>query len=247
MQHIDKPPRTFFPTAINTYRQCPQRFLLQYVRKVRRPLPFSAALVKGGATHRLLARHVVPYLRSGNLPDRLLAEARQEIEGANYPPHERQHMARDAEEIVNLTVAGLQMLEPGAQPLLVERNLFALLGRGPVELGARVDLVVQHEDATVEHIDFKTGKRRPDDRLQMLISRVVVGRRMAAAPRIQTTLLYLQQRQADSRELAGPEFLADWQALKATITEIRTTTSWPPVPGPLCDYCPYKDRDCAAW
>lgn len=247
MRDVVQVPRTFFPTAINTYRQCPQRYLLQYIRKVRRPHPFSAALVKGGATHRLLARHVRPYLHTGRIPARLLEEAHREIATTDYPANERKHMARDAEEVAELTIAGLEMLPLGARPVIVERNLYALLDGGPVQLGARVDLVVQHEDATVEHIDFKTGKRRPDDRLQMLISRIVVGNRMREAPRILTTTLYLQQRQADSNPLAGAEFQADWRELKATIREIRTATDWPPIPGPLCDYCPYKSRDCAAW
>ncbi|MGH6914298.1 MAG: PD-(D/E)XK nuclease family protein [Geminicoccales bacterium] len=138
------------------------------------------------------------------------------------------------------------MLPRDARPLVVEQNLFAPAGRGALRLGARVDLVLKHEDGLIEHVDFKTGKLR-DDPVQALVSRRVVGHRVSPSATVRTTTLYLQHRHADSRELDRDDCRSDWRDIADSIRAIRTITKWPAKPGPLCEYCPFKERDCSAW
>src|ERR687892_22637 len=73
-----------------------------------------------------------------------------------------QYIEKDALDVASWTQTALDMLPRDARPMLVEKNLYAPVGRGPVQLGARIDLVLQHDDGTIEHVDFKTGKLRED-------------------------------------------------------------------------------------
>jgi hypothetical protein len=246
VQDVEERPRTFFPSHINAYRQCPQRFYLQYIRKLKRPRPFSAALVKGGATHRLIAQHLPRFLRSGELPTDLRGQARLAVEAGNYPASELSQLERDALEVADWTVRALEMLPPGARPLFVERKLYSPVGRHGLQLGAQVDLVLQHDDQTVEHIDFKTGKLKHDP-VQMLVSRIVVGKRMSQAPRITTTTLNVQHRHIETAEMDRERCAGDWGEIASTLRAVRSTDEWIVLPGPLCDYCQFKARDCPAW
>ncbi len=66
----EPPPRTFFPTAINTFRQCPERYYHYYIRKRRPPMPFSRPMIMGGATHRMIASILPRYLQYGEVAPR---------------------------------------------------------------------------------------------------------------------------------------------------------------------------------
>jgi RecB family exonuclease len=239
-------PRTFFPSQITTYRQCPERYFLQYIEKRRRPRPFSSELVKGGAAHRLIARAIPAYFQSSFIPADLTSQALAEVAATEYPPEERAYLEQDAIDVASWTQTALDMLPRDARALFVERKLFATLGRGPVQLGAQIDLVLEHDDGVIEHVDFKTGKLR-EDPVQELISRTVVGRRVQREATVRSTTLYVQHRHARSHELDRDECRADWLDIAEAIRAIRSTDTWPARPGPLCDYCPFKARDCSAW
>jgi RecB family exonuclease len=239
-------PRTFFPSQINTYRQCPERYFLQYIEKRKRPRPFSSELIKGGAAHRLIARTIPAYFQSNLIPDDLTSQALAEVAATEYPPEERAYLEQDAIDVASWTQTALDMLPRDARPMLVEKNLYAPLGRGPVQLGARIDLMLQHADGVIEHVDFKTGKLR-EDPVQELISRTVVGRRVQREASVRSTTLFVQHRHTQSRELDRDECRSDWRDIAEAIRAIRSTNAWPAHPGPLCDYCPFKARDCSAW
>ena len=238
------PPRTFFPTAIMTFRNCPERYYHQYIRKRKRPAPFSRPMVVGGAAHRLIARALPPYFQSGEVALDLGSEAMREISSTAYPEDEFSHREEDAANVVDLTRTALDMMPTDAGLLLQERRLFAPLGRSGVQIGAQIDLVLGRSDGSIEHIDFKTGKLR-DNTVQSLLARAVVGRRFPNAPGVQTTTLHLAHRKRDTGCLTREASRDDWRDIARNIRDIRSLDRFPPRPSPLCSYCPYQSRDCS--
>ncbi|MEZ4569903.1 MAG: PD-(D/E)XK nuclease family protein [Thermomicrobiales bacterium] len=239
-------PRTFFPTAINMYRQCPERYYRHYILKKRRPQPFSRPLLTGGATHRLIARVLPTFMRTGQKPKDLLPDALREVSTSEYPPEEVDQRERDAADVVEWTFRALDMLPERSSLRLQERQLSCAAGKSGVEIGAQVDVVLQRSCGTVEHIDFKTGKVR-DNTVQNLIARAVVGRHFGNAPGILTSTLYLRHGQYQSAELTADGSRLEWQGIARDIREIRSLGRFPPNPGPLCEFCPYQSRDCSVW
>ena len=239
-------PRTFFPTAINTYRQCPERYYHRYIRKRKGVLPFNRPMILGGATHRMIAASLPRYLQTGEIAADLAEQAMAEIATSDYPEEERPYREQDARDVVDLTLTALRMVPRESHSLLQERNLYRPLGRSGIEIGARIDLVMQDAEGRIEHIDFKTGKVR-DNTVQSLMARVVVGHRYRAAPEIQTTTLYLAQRQRHSVTLERAASRHDWQSIARNIQDIRSRDDFPPTPGPLCEFCPFQTRYCSAW
>ncbi len=84
----------------------------------------------------------------------------EEISTTTIPQEEQQYREQDALAVADLTRTALEMMPDKTTSLLQERNLYALLGRSNIQIGARVDLVTRNSDGVVEHIDFKTGKIR---------------------------------------------------------------------------------------
>ena len=238
--------RTFFPTAINAFRQCPERYYLKYIRKRKRPMPFSRPLITGSAAHRLVAEVLPDFMQTGEIPVDIAPRALREVSTTEYPADELSYRDQDAASVAACTTAALDMIPAGSSSLLQERNLYAPLGRSGVQVGARIDLVLRRDNGDIEHIDFKTGKIR-DDAIQNLIARAVVGRKFGIQQRIRTTTLYLQHRHTQSTILDRRTGRRDWKAIARDIRDIRSLDDFPPRPGPLCDYCPYQARDCTAW
>ena len=218
----------------------------QYARKRKRPPPFSRPLVTGGATHRLIAEVLPDFMQTGEIPADIESRALREVSTTEYLADELPYREQDAASVAECTAAAFEMIPPGSSSLLQERNLYAPLGRSGVQVGARIDLVLSHANGEIEHIDFKTGKIR-DDVVQTLIARAVVGNRFGNTRRIRTTTLYLQHRERRTKALDRASSGTDWRAIARDIRDIRLLDSFPPSPGPLCDYCPYQARDCSAW
>jgi len=238
--------RTFFPTAINVFRQCPERYYLKYIRKRKRPMPFSRPLACGGAAHRLIAAVLPDFMLNGEIPADLEQRALDEVSAAAYPAGELAYRKQDARDIAKWTLTAFEMIPPGSRSMLQERKLYAPLGRSSVQIGAQIDLVLRRDDGNIEHIDFKTGKVR-DDAVQNLIARAVVGRKFGIQQPIRTTTLYLQHRRTQSTILDRRTSRREWESIARDIRDIRSLDDFPPRPGPLCVYCPYQARDCTAW
>lgn len=236
--------RTFFPTHIDTFRQCPERFFHKYIRKRQGVTGFSRPLVLGSVTHRLIAAVLPRYMQSGDIAVDLEARAIQALASQDYPEAERHLIEQDAEDVVDLTKTALDMIPGDSRSLLQERKLYKPLGKSGIEIGAQVDLVLQRGDGTIEHIDFKTGKIR-DNTVQSAIGRAVVGHRYRAAPEIQSTTLFLAERQRHSTVFSAETHGHEWKSIAQNIRDIRSLDTFPPNPGPLCAYCPFRETHCS--
>ena len=237
-------PRTFFPTAITTFRNCPERYYHQYIRKLKRPVSFSRPLVVGGATHRLIARALPLYFQTGEVALDLGSEAMQQVSTSDYPEEELPYREQDARDVVEMTRTAIELVPSDARSLLQERKLFAPVGRRSIQIGAQVDLVMERSDGAIEHVDFKTGKVR-DNTVQSLMARTVVGRRYQAASEIHTTTIHLAHHKRDTNRLTSEGCRDDWREIARNIQDIRSFEHFAPYPGPLCDYCPYQACDCS--
>ena len=110
----------------------------------------------------------------------------------------------------------------------------------------RIDLVLQHEDASLEHVDWKTGSRAWVDEIQNATGRIVVGRAFQEA-RIRSTTHFLGSTATRSRALEQEEVVAVWREIKELVAAIETEQTWTPTPNPLCAHCPFQRNGCALY
>jgi hypothetical protein len=101
------------------------------------------------------------------------------------------------------------------------------------------DLVITHgSDAMV--IDYKTGKRKLTDQLQLY-----AAYKMAHSPEVQrviTGFVWLRDRKIDKEVVTREEVPAIWRKFLPMVRKLEIAherQAWPPNPGRLCEkYCP---------
>lgn len=241
------------PTKIGTWLDCPRRFRLQYVERVKVTSQW-AHLSLGNAVHDTLRDwwDVPPAERTRERLATLVAE-RWRPQGFRDDAQSAQWRAN----AVAMTWHYLQQLEPGFSPVSCERTLAARTAAQSISGRIdRLDADPDNPDALVV-VDYKTGKRVPGDddvrgslalaiyamcveqtlrrpctrvELHHVPSGVRVGRELPAE-----TL----DRQRRRIEQIGSEMSA---AEAAWRTDSDDDAHFPPRPGPLCGWCDFRDH-----
>ncbi len=232
-------PESFNPKNIGVYAGCPERYYWTYVKKLRMPEPFSAARLKGIATHSVLAE-VLRYRMDGQPEPESVAElgvlAADRLKEDEYPEDQRGEWSHDVRDVAEWAGWSLDRLEPEARVVAVEREFDYRWGG--YDFSARVDAVFEHLDGEIEHVDFKTGKAGWDH-IQQVLSRVTV---CAEYPErsVRTTFMYASQHTVDSRVMARETLVTTWPEIAGIVESICTTTEWPARPSGFCGFCRYR-------
>lgn len=204
---------------------------------------FSRPLEKGSAMHELLAGVSTEYQANGILPINLEERAELILRKDKYPIELAAFWPKDIDDIVKGAKWALSQIDPTASILAIEntfRRKYPLLN---VDLLARIDLVLRHQDDSIQIVDFKSGSgyRGTDAFIYELVARATVGNAYPDAFIRNTTIYTGCQRSITTIYSRDDELVKlTWQEILAVIDGIRNE-KWTPLPSRACDWCSYSD------
>jgi hypothetical protein len=238
-------PKTYWPTNLQTFKRCPRDYYLRYVERHKVTREFDPLMTRGQVTHNLLAQAFDSWKRLGTFPDNLRQRA------AGRLPHDKYdsdaQYAYELDLVLDLVDRALNWFDRSATVIATEKTYeYAYAGSRdapPFSLKTRIDLVLQHDDASLEHVDWKTGSRAWVDEIQNVTGRIVVGRAFQE-PRVRSTTYFLGGTTSKSRALDQEGVHTVWKEIKDLVAAIETEESWSPIPNQLCNHCPFKRNGC---
>ncbi len=217
-------PRTISVGGVITYSQCPKRFYWTSVR----PLPrFSGPAARIGTDiHRWIERRA---RGQGQL-----------LEISDTPDLTDEELAGDPGRVERLRQAFLDSRFADVTPLYAERAF--LLRLGATTVGGRIDAIYGEADGPWEIVDWKTGRRPPDDDpsagLQLdLYGLAAVEIWGKAAEEIELTYVYL----ASGEEVRHPMGIPG--AVRSRVIDALSAIeegAFEPTPGPSCRHCDFR-------
>ena len=153
-------------SAISTYRQCPLRYYFRYLEQLPEEA-VSASLVLGGAIHSAAEFHFNELMMGNPAPDHdtLLSvfwdawrDRGEEVEIQFGKNEDVNSIAKTADRVLT-EFRQSDLAQPQGQILGVEEQLRGELAPGVPDLLARIDLIVESDDA-VTVTDLKTARSR---------------------------------------------------------------------------------------
>jgi hypothetical protein len=241
--------RTVTPTMLSTFERCPHQFHLRYVEKTTSPQSFSPDLACANAAHAVLHGVFDVYRRTGGYPINLRERVEDALPSAPYL--DGAFWAMDVERVLGWVKWALGSIDETARVVLVERWLeYAFPGNedwSPFRLRHRIDIVFEHADGTLEHRDWKSGKRAEVDALQTVAARILVRQAFPDHQRILSSTGFLALRLMQIDELTREQVSTEWQRMKRLTTQITKERDWHPVSNPLCPWCPFYQRGCSLY
>lgn len=247
-------------SAIDTYRQCPQKYKFQEIDRIK--IPKNREAIFGTLIHNTLK---FMFRRDPLFPtlNEIINYFRE-----SWPAKETLKIPWSAEEGKIYFEEGVRMLKkfyeknaPWNFTVVDLESHFAIPledKKGAVHiLAGKIDRIDKLPDDTYEIIDYKTAKRMPsqaalDKDLQLSLYSLGLQERWPhlRAEDIKLSLYFLKHGEKLSTKITPAATSKTKEELLKTITEIQRKLSakeeFEPRPGPLCDWCGYKPI-CPAW
>jgi putative RecB family exonuclease len=246
-------PERLSHSALDIFRNCPQKYKFEKVDKLKVPVPLSAALVIGNAVHHQVKVAYDAADKGTLVPLETLttgynAEWAGAIRDKVVPSSENTTIDDDM-------ARGRQMLEDfyrkyqpfthGSQ-LFTEKSLRFFLSNCPTEFKARIDRLWKRPDGIYEISDFKTGKfagpKDPAFRLQMGLYQLAVQDSFPDWD-IEVAQYFLKHDEVVTYRFRPDELdeLAEqFRTETGEIARSERLNDWPPRPNPLCNYCEFR-------
>ena len=247
-------------SAIDTYLQCPQKYKLQEIGRIK--VPKNREAIFGTLIHNTLK---FMFRRDPLFPtlDEIINYFRE-----NWPAKETLKTPWSAEEEKVYFEEGVRVLKK-----FYEKNApwnFTVVDleshfEVPLEdkngavhiLAGKIDRIDKLPDDTYEIVDYKTSKRMPsqtalDKDLQLSLYSLGLQKRWPhlRPEDIKLSLYFLKHGEKLSTKVTPETTLETKNALLKTVTEIQEKLNsgkeFEPMPGALCDWCGYKPI-CPAW
>ncbi len=245
---------TFSHSSLSCFETCPKQYHFRYIEKIRVDLDGIEAFM-GKQVHEILERLYL-FVADGKVPslDRVLSRYRQNWE--ERFDADRIRIVRSGTEPDFYRGNGARCIEnyyrrhypfDADETLGLEKRIrFQIDEEGKYRINGVIDRLVRAPDGALEIHDFKTGARVPsqarlDADRQLGLYEIGVREDLDEAGEIRLVWHYVlsNQRRISVRT---PEQLADLRtATAAIIDRIRDESEWSPRPGPLCDWCDYKE------
>jgi hypothetical protein len=250
--------RTFFPTCLATYEQCPERFYHAYIEK--RPEPdgfFVPAFERGRAIHRVLYDVALSSMEHESIPTDIRERASIALKRWNYASEEE--WCCDLEIVIRDIEFGLGQFDGKSRVLAAERKYARGFPKTPEDpffaLEAKVDLVMHRVDEDglyfLDVVDFKSGKGTAQPVQEYMCQAVVESH----APRyrvpynyVRSTTVRTTRGEIDSMVIEGDEHVYLSQHVKNLVKAVYNEyeePQWRPVESWRCRWCPYREDACS--
>jgi hypothetical protein len=237
---------TFTPTMLATFERCPLLYRRRYIAKDLPPDGFSRELVRGNALHNVLAPLFDHFRRHQSFPLNLRDRVAAQLPREGYA--EQAAWASDVDQVLAWVKWALRAFDGTPQVVAVERYCeYEFPGNGSCQrfrLRHKVDLVLRRADATIEHLDWKTGTSHRIEALHNAAARIVVGRAFPDRSRILSTTAFVVNEAVRTDELTYEEVKVGWERIKGLVQGILAEAEWLPVSTALCPWCPLYGRGC---
>jgi putative RecB family exonuclease len=250
--------KTLSPSRAGDFKSCPQLFKYRAIDHL--PEPVTVYQARGTTAHRALQR-LFDLPRETRTPEALYdlfrrawAEARvtEEYEGLFASVEEERAWGLQSLAIL----ANYFAVEDPTAFDPIERELDLLEDLDGITIRGILDRMEERPDGSLVISDYKTGKAPPEQYalsafFALKIYALLIRRRTGRTPDA-VRLIYLggpdgpvvyEIRVNDSQLDAMDRQL---RALWATIDRAIARDDFPPRPGPLCDWCSFRDI-CPAW
>lgn len=244
-------------SALDTFKQCPQKYKFQYLDKI--PAPKSKEAIFGTLVHSALKYFHEPGVVISPTQEDLLAFWSANWAPENFP---------DQREEAALFAQGVQILKN-----YYEKNagqIFSVVAletpfEAPVQIGrdthvltGKIDRIDKTDGDVFEIIDYKTSKSMPaqknvDANLQLSVYHIGIVNRWPKIKQenrpIKTSLYFLKHGEKLSSFKTNEQL--NWTQenivkFLENIQKAQANEKFPPQPGPLCSWCPYQ-KICPVW
>jgi RecB family exonuclease len=248
-------------SAIETYRQCPQKFKFAVIDKIKAPK--SVELVFGTTVHDALE---FMFSRNPLYPtlDEVLmrfSEVWRASAPKVFPELTLEHQATYEESGKSLIKQFFKKNPPWQYTVLDLESRFEILIPDPEQgkthvLAGIIDRIDKIGEGEYEIIDYKTNRKLPTQdavnaNLQLSLYHMAVLRKWPelTAENIRLSLYFLKHNEKLSSTRTAEDLVATSGAILDVIRSIEVATlsgDFPPQVSPLCASCPYK-KICPAW
>lgn len=243
--HLDR----FSYSQIETFKICPLQYKYQYILKV--PTTPSGAASFGDSIHKTLQQFYSEWLVDSSLG----VKRALEIFKLSWVPlgyasaiHEESRK-KDGERMIKDYFV---KFHPPTSPIIGLEKFFRIKVDRQIYISGKIDRIDGYQDGVMEIIDYKTGKKPEEGKLKKSLQLSIYA--MAATDYglyrkkledVVLTFYYFQ----DMEKISTKRTVEDIQEVKEEI--LKTTSKinqgfFPPNPGKICDFCPYRII-CEAW
>lgn len=247
-------------SALNTFKQCPQKFKFQVIDKIKAPKSPEAFF--GSSVHEALK---FMFSHDPLFPTLEEVSARFSENWKLYANKTSKNLSPELagvyEESGRAMIKNFYKNNPPWNFSVVdtESHFEVLLPTDDGQthiLAGIIDRIDKIGDGEYEIIDYKTSRRLPsqeaaDGNLQMSLYHMALMRRWPGTDpaKIKLSLYFLKHNEKISSVRSHGALEATREQVLETIKEIEQKlqrNDFPPNPSKLCDYCPYKPI-CPAW
>jgi putative RecB family exonuclease len=246
---------TLSPSRAGDFKACPQLFKFRAIDKL--PEPTTIYQARGTTAHLALERlYDLPApQRTAERLYQLFREAWTELRSTDdysglFEDNEAER--RWGMESLGL-LANYFTLEDPSKVTPLHRELDMLEEIDGMAIRGILDRIDETDDGELVILDYKTGKAPPEQYAMAAFFALKIYalliRKMTGRTPVEVRLLYLNgpvmyRLQVDDQTIDATErgIRALWDRIDSAIEDDR----FPTKPGPLCDWCSFRDR-CPAW
>ncbi|HEV2387615.1 MAG TPA: ATP-dependent DNA helicase [Candidatus Acidoferrales bacterium] len=232
-------PLVLSATGIDTYANCPQKYLFEQVWRLRGGP--QAAMSFGNAIHATIREFVAGLRRGLPMPlEELEAVYRREWPAGGYrDPFQEEEYRKAGEGQLRAFHARYLALQP---PVLHQEKRFELPLEHDIVVKGRIDQVNRLAGGAAEVVDYKTGapknQKQADENLQLGIYAIAARDALDLDPQ-RLTLWYLKTDQRVETSRGQPALDETRQKVIEIAGQIRAG-QFDPKPGYLCRYCEFQ-------
>ena len=238
------------PKHLVAYNQCSLKHHFEFRRRLKGDFRPNRFVSEGNALHNVMRRwfRSTSDWRAGADPAVIAHWLHRELDDSHYEEPTEHLLAMRT--VADHAAWCLDQIPSDVTVRLSEKDVQSppvRIGDHPVRFQARVDLIVQHPDGEIEHIDFKTGGPQEDHWIQRGVERLVVGAAHPAdadRPATRTTTLYAGPRLTDSQRHTPESFRSTRAELRDLAHRMLHDVAPAPTPSGRCAWCAFRDAGC---
>lgn len=247
-------------SALDTFKQCPQKFKFQVIDKIKAPKSVEAVF---GTTVHAALKYMFSHEPVFPTLDEILADfskSWQESSAKIHPPLDK-NLSTTYEDSGKMLIKNFyKKNQPWNFSVVDTESKFEVLLTAPDGkshiLAGIIDRIDKINDGEYEIIDYKTNRKLPaqsavDANMQMSIYHMALIKKWPSIDptKIKLSLYFLKHSEKLSSSRDASSISATTESVLKTIQEIEkraAENNFPPNPSPLCDFCPYKPI-CPVW